>query len=222
MRLSGIPNDAIQMLNPIACIILGPLIQNVLYSFLHNHSISFGPIARMTAAFLTMSVAIAYAAGVQELIYRTGPCFDAPLACPASQRGTVPNQISVWVQAPVYIFLGFAEVFGFATLSEYSYSKAPQHMRTIVQALRQLTAGVGSALGMGLSPIAVDPKVLWMYTGVAVTMFITAPTFWVIFNKYDKIDEELNKLDVAAGSSTEKEGEADKGKKADGSKGLMA
>lgn len=71
---------------------------------------------------------------------------------------TTPNDISVWAQAPVYFLLAFAEVLGFTTLSEYSYSEAPKNMRTLVQALGQVASGVGSALGIAVSPLSDDPR----------------------------------------------------------------
>lgn len=203
MQLSGIPNDTIQALNPIACVLLGPIIQKLLYPGLQKHGIAFGPIARMTWSFITMSSAMGFAAGLQKLIYTRGPCYESPLTCPDSNGGRIPNHISVWVQTPVYFLLAFAEILGFTTLSEYSYSKAPKDMRSLVQALRQVTAGVGSALGMALSPVAVNPKVMYMYTGLAVTMLVAAPVFWVTFRKYDKIDDELNEIGLMQPGSNE-------------------
>ncbi|PGH16015.1 hypothetical protein AJ79_01995 [Helicocarpus griseus UAMH5409] len=194
MQLAGIPNDTIQALKPIACVLLGPVIQKLLYPGLQNRGVAFGPIARMAWLFVAMSSSMAFAAGLQKLIYTRGPCYEAPLACPDSDGGRIPNNISVWVQTPVYFLLAFAEILGFTTLSEYSYSKAPKDMRSLVQALRQVTAGVGSALGMALSPVAVNPKVMYMYTGLAATMVVTAPVFWSAFRNYDKIDDELNEI----------------------------
>ena len=157
--------------------------------------------------FFQVAAAMALAAGTQKAIYNTGPCYDSPLMCPASDGGKIPNRLSVWIQTPIYFILAFAEIFGFATLSEYSYSKAPKDMRSLVQALRQLTAGVGSALGMALSPVSKDPKVLYLYVGLAVVMAITAPVFWAFFAKYDDLDEELNNLDrLEAEESEKKEG----------------
>ncbi|KMP09483.1 peptide transporter PTR2-A [Coccidioides immitis RMSCC 2394] len=191
-RLGGTPNDMVQALNAIACVLLGPVIQKFLYPTLQKHGIAFGPIARMTSAFVTMSTAMAFTAGLQKLIYMRGPCYDHPLACPDSKNGSIPNDISVWAQTPIYILLACAEILGFATLSEYSYSKAPQGMRSLVQALRQVTAGIGSAFGIALSPLAQNPKILYLYTGLAVVMIVGAPIFWLVFRGYDKIDEELN------------------------------
>ncbi|KAM5485498.1 peptide transporter ptr2 [Microsporum canis] len=195
-RLGGIPNDTIQALNSIACVLLGPIIQKILYPTLQRHGISFRPIARMTSAFVIMSAAMAFTAGLQKLIYMRGPCYDRPLSCPDSNNGSIPNDISVWAQTPVYFLLAGGEILGFATLSEYSYSKSPQDMRSLVQALRQVTAGIGSALGIATSPLAVNPRILYLYTGLAAVMIITAPIFWLVFRGYDKIDEELNCIEL--------------------------
>ncbi|KAK3358787.1 peptide transporter PTR2-A [Lasiosphaeria hispida] len=205
MQLGGVPNDMIQALNSIACILLGPLMQNMLYPSLRRIGIAFGPIARMTWAFVAMSTAMAYAAGVQKLIYSRGPCYDHPLACPDAAGGSVPNEINVWVQTPLYFLLAVAEILGFTTLSEYSYSEAPKNMRSLVQALGQLSSGVGSGLGMAVSPVSVDPQILWLYTGLAVAMVVVAPTFWWAFSRYDKANDQLaaNSSDQTESSSSQ-------------------
>ncbi|KAJ5938296.1 POT family-domain-containing protein [Penicillium verhagenii] len=208
MQLTGFPNDVIQILNPIACIILGPLIQNYLYPSLNRYRISFGPIARMAVALLTMAASMAYAAGVQKLIYSRGPCYDNPLKCPAAlldpTKAPVPNNIVVWVQAPTYVLLAVSEILGFATLSEYSYNKAPRHLRTVVQAMRQVTAAVSYALGMALSPVSENPKVLWMYVGIAASLVLIGVAFWVVMGHYDRVDEDLNTLNLKSEESGEK------------------
>ncbi|EFR02827.1 peptide transporter PTR2-A [Nannizzia gypsea CBS 118893] len=196
-RLGGIPNDTIQALNSIACVLLGPILQKILYPTLQRHGIAFRPIARMTSAFVIISAAMAFTAGLQKLIYMRGPCYGQPLSCPDSNNGSIPNDISVWAQTPIYFLLAGGEILGFATLSEYSYSKSPQDMRSLVQALRQVTAGIGSALGIATSPLAVNPRILYLYTGLAAVMIITAPIFWMVFRDYDKIDEELNCIESA-------------------------
>ncbi|KAJ5205479.1 hypothetical protein N7491_003894 [Penicillium cf. griseofulvum] len=188
MKLGFIPNDTIQALNPTACVLLGPIIQ--------KHGIAFGSISRMAWSFITISSSMAFAAGLQKLIYTRGPCYESPLSCPDSDGGKIPNNISVWVQTPSYFLLAFAEILGFTTLSEYSYSKAPKDMRSLVQALRQVTAAIGSALGMALSPVAVNPKVMYLYTGLAATMIAAAPVFWVAFRNYDDIDDELHETSL--------------------------
>jgi proton-dependent oligopeptide transporter, POT family len=204
MELHGISNDAIQALNPVACIILGPVIQNIFYPILNKLKVSFGPISRMALSFITMAATMAYAAGVQRLVYNTGPCFKAPLNCPASNGGNIPNAVNIWIQTPVYFLFGSAEIFGFVSLSEYSYTKAPKNMRTVVQALRLVTVCIGSALGMALSPVAVDPKLVYMYAGLAAAILTSTPLFWAYFYKYDKMDKALNSLDMEEAKKKDK------------------
>lgn len=193
MRLSGVPNDLPQAFSGVACIIFGPLIQG-LYSFLAKHRVRFGPIARLVAAFVFCGLSMGYAAIVQRLIYNSGPCYSFPLICNRSfsENGSrKPNNISIWVQIPVYFLLAIGEIFGFVTAFEYAYSKAPKEMKAVVMAFSQLTAGLASVLGMAISPVAKDPNMVVMYGCLAGAMGLTAALFWWKFRKLDGKNKEL-------------------------------
>ncbi|KAI0969730.1 PTR2-domain-containing protein [Xylaria arbuscula] len=179
MRLNGIPNDTIQALNSVACVLLGSIIQKVIFPRLRVIGVRFGPTARMTAAFVAMATSMAFVAIVQKLIYSSGPCYEHPLACPESANGNTSNNISVWVQTPTYILLACAEILGVVSLYKYSYSQAPKYLRSLVQAIGRISSAIGAALGIAISPLAVDPKILYMYVGLAVVMVIIAPVFWL-------------------------------------------
>lgn len=58
-----------------------------------------------------------------------------------------------------------------------------------------LTNAFGSALAIALTPTAVDPKLLWMYTGLAVACFVAGVLFWVLYHKYNTTEEAMNELD---------------------------
>lgn len=129
MYLDGVPNDTIKAPNPVVCVLLGLVIQKFLYPSLRRIGIPFVPITRMTWAFIMMSASMAFPAGVQKLIHTRSPCYGHPLACGhnAGDNGsTTLNDISVWVQTPVYFLLASADILGFTTLLEYSYSEAPK------------------------------------------------------------------------------------------------
>jgi POT family proton-dependent oligopeptide transporter len=220
MDLHGVPNDMIQAFSGVACVLMGPLIQQ-LYNTLAAHRIAFGPIARIAVAFLFCAAAMAYAAGTQALIYRSAPCYDRPRNCPAATAAAAaspsspgaeasdaaPNAISVWVQVPVYFVLAAGEILGFVTASEYAYSKAPANMKTVVQAFAQLTAGGASALAMALSPLARDPQVLIMYASLAGVMVLATGLFWWRFAKYDRVDGELDQMRFEDKGVGEREGQ---------------
>lgn len=208
MNLHGVPNDMIQALSGVACIVFGPIIQ-AFYSLLAKRRLSFGPIARITAAFFFCAAGMAYAAGVQKLIYVTGPCYDRPFICAASEGGKLPNDVNIWIQTPVYFLLAIAEILGFVTAFEYAYNKAPQDMKTVVQALTQVTACLGSVLGMALSPTAKDPQLVILYACLAASMALCTVLFWWVFRKYDKIDAELDSMgnhEMSDNPGTEPEG----------------
>ncbi|KAK5659573.1 hypothetical protein OQA88_775 [Cercophora sp. LCS_1] len=193
MNLHGVPNDMVQAMASVACVVFGPPIQ-ALYNFLAKHRIPFGPIARISTAFLLCGGGMAYAAGLQKLVYSTGPCYDAPLACPASDGGRIPNDVNVWLQLPVYVALAIAEIFGLVTASQYSYEKAPKGMRGVVQAMVQLSACLGALMGMAISPAARDPWLVAVYGALAGVLGLCSLVFWWIFRKYDRIDEKADPL----------------------------
>jgi POT family proton-dependent oligopeptide transporter len=185
MYLAGVPNDMIQAMSGVACVVFGPVIQ-ALYNFLAKHRIGFGPIKRIAVAYLICGGAMAYASGLQKLIYSTGPCYEAPLACAASDNGRIPNTINVWMQLPIYVGLAIAEILGLVTASQYSYSHAPKDMRSVVQAMVQLSACFGSVLGIAISPAARDPWLIIVYASIAGALGICSAVFWWIFRNHDE------------------------------------
>ncbi|KAF6827315.1 peptide transporter ptr2-like protein 2 [Colletotrichum musicola] len=191
MRLNGIPNDTMQVWNPFACIVLGPIIQKGVFPLLRRAGVPFGPIVRISAACFIMGAAMAYAAGIQHLIYSRGPCYDHPLTCPeatvvqGSSAVVVGNDISVWVQIPVWVILAVAEILGFATISEIAYEQAPKSMKSVVQAVTQLTAGLAAVIGIALSPITRDPTLVILYSVIAGLTVVAAVPFWFYFRSLD-------------------------------------
>lgn len=83
MEGHGIPNDLMQNFDPIAIIVFVPILDRFVYPLMRKLKINFPPINRITLGFWVASLAMAYAAIVQHLIYSAGPCYEAPL-CDAS------------------------------------------------------------------------------------------------------------------------------------------
>ncbi|KAI5865914.1 oligopeptide transporter [Durotheca rogersii] len=193
MELSGISNDTVQSMNAILYIIFNPAIQNVLFPYLSRRRILFGPIARMALSFVLMAMAMAYAAGVQHIIYSRGPCYSHPLACEAGIVGTAagsevryrPNEVSVWLQLPFHFFIALGEIFGFVALNEFAYAEASTNMKALVKSFEQFTAALGAALGMALGPVSRDPWLVIMYSALAGTMIFSGAAFFGVFRKHD-------------------------------------
>ncbi|KAI0014890.1 oligopeptide transporter [Xylariomycetidae sp. FL0641] len=210
MELAGISNDTIQALNPLIYILLNPLIQAWLFPLLARRRVVLGPVARMAVGFLLLAVAMAYAAGVQQLIYRSGPCFSAPLACEdalvaaEAADGAAhyrPNQVSVWLQAPFHLFVAAAEIFGFVALNEFTYAEAPTNMKALVKTFEQFTAAGGSALGLALGPVARDPQMVVVYSALAAAAAVVGAVFYLVVREYDS----KWKTDVVEPSSADRQ-----------------
>lgn len=195
MALHGIPNDIMQNIDPLTIIIFIPIIDRLVYPGLRKIGIPFKPITRITFGFFFAAAAMVYAAIVQHLIYSSPPCFNAPLECTASHDGAIHNQIHVAVQTPAYLFIGLSEIFASITGLEYAYTKAPPSMKSFVMSMFLLTNAFGAALGIALSPTAVNPKLLWMYAGLAVATFIAGCIFWVLFRGLNATEESMNELE---------------------------
>jgi POT family proton-dependent oligopeptide transporter len=125
MALHGTPNDLLQNLNPIALIIFIPLLDCeychpnlfehkltkavVVYPLLRRYKINFRPELKVTAGFFMAAVSMVYACVLQHYIYKSPP-----------------NSIHVWIQAPIYLLVGFSEAFVVITGLEIAYTKAPE------------------------------------------------------------------------------------------------
>lgn len=195
MQLHGIPNDIMQNIDPITIIIFIPIMDRLVYPGLRKLGIPFKPITRITFGFFFAAAAMVYAAIVQHLIYTAPPCYASPLQCPASNDGAEHNHIHVAVQTPAYLFIGLSEIFASITGLEYAYTKAPSSMKSFVMSLFLLTSAVGAAIGIALSPTATDPKLLWMYTGLAVATFVAGCLFWILFRRLNDSEESMNELE---------------------------
>jgi POT family proton-dependent oligopeptide transporter len=185
METHGTPNDLVPAMNQVGCIIFAPLIQEVLYPFLHRRRIYLRPVTRITIGFGFVASSMLYATVVQHFIYSSQDV-----------------KVNVWIQAPLYFLLAIGEVFAMVTALEYAYDHSPKDMKVIVQAVSLLIAGVGSAVAMALTPAARDPLMVGVYASLTGAMVLTTVIFFVIFRHYDRPlvkDEETSDAAQAFG-----------------------
>jgi POT family proton-dependent oligopeptide transporter len=91
---------------------------------------------------------------------------------------------------PAYVLIGISEIFASITGLEYAYKKAPEKMKSLVMSLFLLTNCFGSVLGFALVSVAYNPKLKWMYAGIAIAMGVCAPLFYFCHGKNDATDIE--------------------------------
>lgn len=181
MLTGNVPNDIMQNIDPITLIILIPFMETIFYPTLRRFGISMRPIMRISIGFFFSAVAMGYTAGIQSMIYKSPPYYDHPEG---------QNWISAAYQIPSYVFVALGEIFASITGLEYAYKKAPQSMKSIVMALFLLTNCFASILAFALVSVTVDPKLTWMYTGIAGAAFVCCILIYAIHWKNDKVDIE--------------------------------
>ncbi|KAG8416376.1 peptide transporter ptr2 [Metarhizium acridum] len=191
METHGVPNDFMQSLEQIAVLVFLPIIDRVIMPLLRRRGIILRPITRIAIGFFAIGLGMAYAAIVQKIIYNAPPCYDHPLACPAAKVGGkfLPNKVHVAIQTPLYVCFGIASIFLNVAGPEYAYTQAPPNLKSFIQSLYLLTVAFGSALAMALVPVSVDPDVLWMFVGVAVTTFVVLASMYFTLRHLDKLEE---------------------------------
>ncbi|OTA52015.1 oligopeptide transporter [Hypoxylon sp. EC38] len=168
MQTHGLPNDIMYNLNPISVMVFLPFFQSWIYPVLAKKKINFSPEHRIGVGLFCATLAIGYTTGIQHLIYITGPCFSHPLKCLA---GNVPNDVSIGLQTPTYVFLAWAEILAIVSGTELAYSRAPASMKSIVQALFNFFSALGSVIGVGVSFAAYDPNMVIVYGSITALLF---------------------------------------------------
>ncbi|GJD00146.1 POT family protein [Colletotrichum higginsianum] len=177
----GMPNDFMQNFDPISILVFTPILEKVVYPLLRKFGIELRPIMRITIGFWLGAICLAYAAIVQHLIYNAGPCYESPGNCPEGMSGgaSLPNRVHIAVQTPAYVFIGLSEIF----------------ISSFVQSIYLFTNAFGSAISEALVSVAVDPKFLWMYTGVSCSAFVVGFIFYFLFRHYDDEEDQMYELD---------------------------
>lgn len=177
MSAPGIPNDVLPLANQVSCILLGPLIQGVLYPWLSQRGTYLRPQVRITVGFGLMTMSMAYASVLQRFIYMSSPSLARP-STPISG-----HKVSIWSQVPIYVLMSAGEIFAYVTALELTYNHAPKDLKVVVQAISLLLGAIGSGLAMALTPIAQDPLMVLYYSLLTTAMGIATILFWVLFRK---------------------------------------
>ncbi|CAF0902767.1 unnamed protein product [Adineta steineri] len=183
MNVGPLPNDVLQNIGRFVLIIFIPIFEKIIYPLLRRLNINFKPILRITCGFIVVSLAMAWTAIVQHLIYSTGPNYSFT-SKPYSKYQKYNNITVAW-QIPSYFLIAISEIFASITGLEYAFTHAPTSMKSIVMSLYLFTEAVGSALNFALIPVTVDPKLLWMYTSLSIVAFVIGILFYVTFRSDD-------------------------------------
>ncbi|CAE7208615.1 unnamed protein product [Rhizoctonia solani] len=163
MSTHGVPNDLLQNIDPIAIIIIIPLMDRIVrIQISRTSTIGMG--------------SMVYTSVLQNAIYRTNPCGKFVSTC------ATPSSLNVWLQAPAYVLIAGSEIFASITGLEYAFTKAPLRMKSLVMAAFLFTTAISNAISEALVPVSEDPYLVWNYAGCGIAAelpFGFVSTTWI-------------------------------------------
>ncbi|KUM56781.1 hypothetical protein ACN42_g10426 [Penicillium freii] len=183
MQSSGVPNDIMYNTNPIIIIICIPIVDRFLFPWLRRSGFALTAVTRLVWGFALEALAMAMAAIVQHLIYHSGPCYEYPLSCTASEGGAIPNSASIFLQLPTFALEAFSEILSSPAGYELAFTMAPGSMKSVLQALFSTTGAVGSSLSIALSPLYKDPNMVIVYASLSIAMGVVTAMFYSIWGR---------------------------------------
>ena len=102
---ASIPNDVLPNVDPLALLIMIPIMDMWVYPWLRARGWKLGPIFRIWLGFVCAAVAMAWCAAVQWGVYNTNPCGEW-VGSGRDANGEVcegKSWLSVFIQVPAYV-----------------------------------------------------------------------------------------------------------------------
>ncbi|WWC62283.1 uncharacterized protein I303_104879 [Kwoniella dejecticola CBS 10117] len=192
MRLDGVPNDLPTYFNPIAILLGSPLLTYVLYPYLNKLGYQLKPMTRMSIGCLMSCSASIMAAIIQWRIYQTSPCGWYASTCDDV------STVSLWWQCPIIMLPAFGELFVNVTSYELAYTRAPARMKGLVYAMALFSVAISAAIQLAIANAIQDPYLVWIWTALAVAVFILAilfPTYFKHLNEAASNFADTNRME---------------------------
>lgn len=185
MTTNGAPNDLLSNFNALTIIVVIPILSYVIYPTLRKYRIKFGRISRITFGFILATISGVIGAIVQWRVYETSPCGYYASSC---SIGTGVSPISIWWQIPNVALGAISECFCNVTAYEIAYARSPKGMKAVVMSLFLFNTALATALGEVLTPVTVDPYLIWIWAGLAIALAVQTVIFHWTYRKMDNDD----------------------------------
>ncbi|MCJ1395136.1 hypothetical protein MMC18_008017 [Xylographa bjoerkii] len=182
MTTNGAPNDLLSNFNPLTIIVVIPILSYVIYPMLRKYKIKFGRISRITFGFILATISGVIGAIVQWRVYETSPCGYYASTC---SIGNGVSPISIWWQIPNVALGAISECFCNVTAYEIAYARSPKGMKAVVMSLFLFNTALATALGEVLTPVTVDPYLIWVWAGLAIALAVQTIIFYWTYRKMD-------------------------------------
>ncbi|CAF9932864.1 hypothetical protein IMSHALPRED_009010 [Imshaugia aleurites] len=182
MTTNGAPNDLLSNFNPLTIIVTIPILSYGVYPLLRKYKIKFGRISRITFGFILATISGVIGAIVQWRVYETSPCGYYASSC---SIGSGVSPLNIWWQIPTVSLGAISECFANVTAYEIAYARSPKGMKAVVMALFLFNTALATALGEVLTPVTVDPYLIWVWAGLAIALAVQTVIFYWTYRGMD-------------------------------------
>ncbi|QUC18886.1 uncharacterized protein UV8b_03127 [Ustilaginoidea virens] len=210
---NGVPNDVVGNFNCVSVIVFGFALNYAVYPLLRKARIRYGPVSRLTTGFFLSTLA-----GVGNTVlcykaYQTSPCGWYGSSDAKCVNEGLMSPISLWWQVIPYALGGLSELFIDVPSYSIAYSRSPENMRGLLQALSLFAIGFAEIANLLCSSVVVDPYLIRAFGVPAVVGVFVTVGFWLMFRH---IDKEEFVLSTTQTSEAEKAGIAARSEVAEG------
>lgn len=95
------------------------------------------------------------------------------------------SPISIWWQLPNVALGAISECFTNVTAYEIAYARSPKGMKAVVMSLFLFNTALATALGEVLTPVTVDPHLIWVWAGLAIALAAQTVIFYWSYRGMD-------------------------------------
>ena len=182
MTTNGALNDLLFNFNPLTIIVMISILSYVVYPTLRKYKIKFSRISRITFDFILATIFDVIDAIIQWRVYETSPCGYYASSCDIS---TGVSLISIWWQIPNVSLEAISECFCNVTAYEIAYARSPLSMKAVVMSLFLFNTALANALREVLTPVTVDPHLIWVWAGLMIALAVQTVIFWWTYRGLD-------------------------------------
>ena len=198
MTLNSIPNDIMNNFNPLAIIVATPIITYGFYPLCDRLRIPMKPMTRISIGFVLGAISCIFAAVIQKRIYDTSPCGNQASTCVDADGKSLPSPVNLAWQIPMYVIPAIGEIFVNVTSYEIAYTRAPARMKGLVYSLCLFSTAISSAIGLALSDVIVDPKLVipwYVLIGACIVCAALFPTYFRYMNEPLRTFNDLDRME---------------------------
>lgn len=186
----------IQAANPILVLMMIPLFSYVVYPLLER-VLMLTPMRKIALGFFVMVVGFGLSAVIEERLEpidavaaQLAADSDRPLDEIVAEQAAAGERVNIGWQLLAYVFLTAAEIMVSITCLEFSYTQAPNRMKSLIMSLYLLSVSAGNFLTSAVNQFIQNPdgsnklpgaSYYWFFTGL---MFFAAIGFLAIVATY--------------------------------------